>query len=71
MSQSFDVFINFDGDCREAVNFYAKAFQSEICELMTYSDAPPGVGYTAPEADKDRIMYCSMPIFGSNTRIGE
>lgn len=63
---SFDVFFNFDGDCREAMAFYAKAFKSEVQNLMTYSDTPPDVGYPVAEADKNKIMYGCVPIYGCN-----
>jgi PhnB protein len=59
-----EMFINFDGNCREAVEFYAKTFNAEIGNLMTYGDAPPTPGYTMPEADRDRIMYAGLPIGG-------
>ena len=59
-----EMFINFNGNCREAVEFYAKAFKSTVCNLMTYGDAPPDPGYTVPEADKDRIMYAGIPFGG-------
>ncbi len=61
----FDLFINFDGNCREAVAFYADVFKSEVKDLMTYADVPPGEGDPAP-ADRDKIMYACVPIFGSN-----
>jgi PhnB protein len=57
-----EMFFNFDGRCREAVEFYAKVFRSEIGNLMTYGDTPPGSGYEVPEADKDRIMYAGIPF---------
>jgi len=66
MAQSFDLFINFDGNCREAVNFYAEVFHTKSEGLMTYGDAPPSEGYVTPEEDKDRILYCSLLIFGCN-----
>ena len=40
MTQSFDVFLNFDGDCREALAFYADAFVLEKSKnSMTYAGA--------------------------------
>lgn len=57
-----EMFINFDGNCREAVEFYAKVFKSEVGELMTYGDAPPDPNYVLNEADKDRICYAGVPI---------
>jgi PhnB protein len=57
-----ELFINFNGNCREAVDFYAKVFKSKVGNLMTYKDAPPDPAYPIPEADKDRIMYAGVPI---------
>jgi uncharacterized glyoxalase superfamily protein PhnB len=31
---SFDVFLNFDGDCRQAIDFYAGVFKAEPSRLM-------------------------------------
>lgn len=59
-----ELFINFDGNCREAVAFYAKVFKSEVGNLMTYGDAPPDPNDTVPEADRGRIMYAGIPIGG-------
>jgi PhnB protein len=59
-----EMFINFDGNCREAVEFYAKVFKSEVGNLMTYGEAPPDPNYTVPEADKDKIMYAGIPVGG-------
>ena len=29
-----ELFLNFDGNCREAVEFYAKVFKSEVSNFM-------------------------------------
>ena len=57
-----ELFINFDGNCREAVEFYAKTFKSTVNHLMTYSQVPPSENYVVPEADKDRVMYAGIPL---------
>lgn len=62
----FEVFINFDGDCRAAVEFYAKVFKTQVQNLMTYGDAPPDPNYTISEIDKDRVMYADIQ-FGNMT----
>jgi len=59
-----EMFITFDGDCREALEFYAKVFKTEVGNLMTYGDAPPDPDYSVPEADKDRIIYAGLPFGG-------
>jgi len=59
-----EMFINFDGNCREAAEFYAKAFKTEVNNLMTYGDTPPDPSFALNEADKDKIMYAGVPIGG-------
>ncbi len=66
MSKSFSLFINFDGNCREAVEFYAKVFQSEVQGLMTYGEMPPDPLYPVSDADKELVVYSTVPIFGCN-----
>lgn len=60
----FSLFINFDGDCRQAVDFYARVFDSEVQGLMTFAQVPDGPEQPANEADRDRIMYSAVPIGG-------
>ncbi|MDR0438166.1 MAG: VOC family protein [Bacteroidales bacterium] len=57
-----ELFINFDGNCREATAFYAKVFKSEVKNLMTFGQAPPDPNCPVAEADKDRICYCDVLI---------
>ena len=59
-----EMFFNFDGNCREAAEFYAKVFKSSVNNLMTYGDTPPDSCYTVPDSDRDRIMYAGVPIGG-------
>ena len=59
-----ELFINFDGNCREAAEFYARVFKSSVNNLMTYGDAPPDPNFPVPEADKDRIVYAGVPVGG-------
>ena len=61
---SFSVFFSFDGNCREALEFYGKVFGQEVQNLMTYAETPPIEGYTVQEEDRERIMYASVSICG-------
>ncbi len=58
----FELFVNFDGNCREAVEFYAKVFKSEVTNLMTYEQTPPDPNYSVAEADKQKVMYAGVKI---------
>jgi PhnB protein len=57
-----ELFINFDGNCREAVAFYAKVFKSEVNNMMTYGQSPPDPNYPIQESDKDKVCYAGVPI---------
>ena len=59
-----ELFFNFDGNCREAAAFYAEVFQSEVKNLMTYSQAPPDPNYPLAEEDRDKVMYADIKIGG-------
>ena len=67
--KSFDLFMNFNGECREAAAFYARVFESEVQGLMRYADMPPDPSFPLAEEDKDRVMYCNVPIFGCNVML--
>jgi PhnB protein len=59
-----ELFINFDGNCREAAEFYAKVFKSEVKNLMIFGQAPPHPDYPMAESDKDKVMYADVEIGG-------
>jgi PhnB protein len=59
---NLELFINFDGNCRDAVAFYAKVFQTEVQNLMTYGQSPPDPNYPLQEQDRDKIMYAGVKI---------
>jgi len=59
-----ELFINFDGNCLEALRFYEGVFETKVGNLMRYSDAPSEDGYEASDKDKDRVMYAGLPLGG-------
>jgi PhnB protein len=54
-------YLNFDGRCEEAIEFYRAALGAEVTMLMRFKDAPPDPRMTAPP---DKVMH-------ANLRIGE
>jgi PhnB protein len=64
---AIDIFINFKGNCRDAVEFYAEAFKTDKAQIMTYGDTPPQPGEEFPlfEEVKNLIMHASLNINGS------
>src|SRR5690606_25582643 len=57
---------NFDGNAREAAEFYAEAFGTEKPQFMTFGEAPSDPNFQLPPEAKDRIMHASLRISGSN-----
>ncbi len=61
---SVSIFVTYDGNCREAVTFYAGVFGQPVPEMMVYGDAPENPQWPVAEADRDKIMYTSLNITG-------
>ncbi|GHV34998.1 VOC family protein [Spirochaetia bacterium] len=52
-------YLNFNGNCTEAVEFYEKAFGVKA-KVMRYSDAPPSEGYKPPPGTENFIMHACL-----------
>jgi PhnB protein len=60
-----EAFINFNGNCRQAVDFYAGIFGIEKPYFMTYGEMPPDPAMPVAEDIKNLIAYASLKINGS------
>ena len=66
---SLEVFLNFDGNCRDALDFYVKVFNLQMPDqIMTYDQNPQG---NFGEENKGRILYATLPICGSNVMFSD
>jgi len=66
-----DIHINFNGNCREAVEFYASVFGTETPQIMTWGDKPPSPNFSMPEAAKKLVMHTRLNINGSNVMFAD
>ena len=64
---SLNVYLTFDGNCREVFEFYRSVFSGEFSAFVTFGEGPPDMN--VPKAEKDRIMHVSLPI-GSGVLMG-
>ena len=64
---SLNPYLSFDGNCREAFDFYRSVFGTEFRVLSTFAEAPDDM--EVPDADKDKVMHASLPI-GSSVLMG-
>jgi len=53
--------IGFNGNCRDAINFYKTALGAEVKQLSTAGDDPENGGELPP----DFIMYSEVSLFGA------
>lgn len=66
-----EVYLVFNGNCREAVEFYKEAFNTEQPEYMTFADAPPNPDFVIPEEAKSLIMHTYLMIDGSRVMFSD
>jgi PhnB protein len=56
-------YLNFDGQCKEAFDFYAGVLGGKITGRMTYGDSP--MCEQMPADSRDRIMHSQLDIDGA------
>ncbi|NOU96411.1 VOC family protein [Paenibacillus sp. LMG 31456] len=66
-----DVYMNFNGNCREAVEYYAQVFDVKNPQIMTFGETPPHPDFTLPEEAKNLIMHARLNILGSNVMFSD
>ncbi|AZA49611.1 VOC family protein [Chryseobacterium carnipullorum] len=59
---SVNVYLTFNGNCKEAFDFYKSVFGGEYPYIGTFGEMPPMEGKETSEEDKNRIMHVSLPI---------
>ncbi|MDQ0196616.1 VOC family protein [Paenibacillus wynnii] len=68
---ALDVYLNFNGNCRQAVEFYAEVFEAEKLHIMTFGEAPPNPEFNLPEEAKDLVMHTHLNIMGSTVMFSD
>jgi len=71
LAMSVEVYLMFNGNCREAVHFYKEVFNAEEPKIMTYGDAPDGPPEMINEKTKDLIMHTRLIINGSTVMFSD
>ena len=52
--------LNFDGNCREAFEFYGKCLGGKVTMMMTYGDSP--MAAHVPPGDHGKILHTTLEI---------
>lgn len=68
---AIQLYFVFNGNCREAVEYYAKVFKTEEPNIMSFGDAPPDPNYPIPEEAKHLVMHANLEIAGSKVMFSD
>ena len=68
---AIDVYMYFNGNCREAVAFYADVFKTEKQSIMTYGEAPPDPKRPLSKETKNLVLHTVLTINGSNVMFSD
>jgi PhnB protein len=64
-----NIYLNFNGTCEDAFNFYKSVFGGEFPYIGRYSDMPEDSN-TCPPDDLQKIMHISLPIGNDTVLMG-
>lgn len=64
---TISTYLTFDGNCREAFEFYRTVFGTDFHVFTTFGEGPDSAGFAKEK--KDEVMHCSLPI-GTSVLMG-
>ncbi|MCR3760453.1 VOC family protein [Clostridium felsineum] len=62
---AIQAYVNFNGNCREAVEFYAKVFRTDKSKIMLYGDMPQREGFKLDDKTKNLVLNAELEVKGS------
>lgn len=61
--KTVNIYLNFNGNCKEAFDFYKSVLGGEFSYVGKYGEMPPQEGMKPiPDNAKNKIMHISLPI---------
>ena len=58
-------YLMFNGNCKEALKFYEKAFNVKIEDIQKYEDIPPNPNFPVSDDIKERILHSRFVLDGT------
>lgn len=65
-----NIYLTFNGNCKEAFDFYASVLQQKFSDFNLFGEMPPQPGFELSEADKNRVMHVTLPISKETSLMG-
>ncbi|MGI2328381.1 VOC family protein [Planococcus sp. YIM B11945] len=66
-----NIYMNFNGDCRDAVEYYANVFGVPTPDIMTFGEGPSEPGFEMPEEMKNLVMHARINLYGSDVMFSD
>jgi len=60
-----NVYFNFNGNCKEAVEYYSEVFGLGTPEISKFGDMPEDPNFVVPDDMKELVMHARLNIHGS------
>jgi PhnB protein len=69
--KTVNIYLLFDGNCKEAFEFYKSVFGGEFDSMSKFGEMPPQEGQPPmPDDMKEMIMHISLPISKETSLMG-
>ncbi|HEY8357953.1 MAG TPA: VOC family protein [Ramlibacter sp.] len=65
MAMQIDCYLSFDGNCEEALNFYAECLGGKVGEIMRYDRMPKDGGFEVPAEFRNKVMHATLDAEGA------
>ena len=68
---ALEMYLNFKGNCYEAVSFYSKVFKTEMQNIMYYSDMPEDPDFVVTDEVKNMVLHTFLNINGTTVMFSD
>jgi PhnB protein len=65
-----NIYLNFNGNCEEAFNFYKEVLGGEISYLSRFGEFPESRDFKIPDEFKEHILHVTLPVGGDTLLMG-
>ncbi len=68
---AIEAYIRFDGNCREAVEYYSEVFKTEKPQIMTFKEGHGEADGELPKEVENKVMHTELVINGSRVMFSD
>ena len=65
MAMQIDCYLSFEGNCEDALNFYAQCLGGKVSAVMRYDSMPKDSGFEVPPDFRNKVMHASVEAEGA------